>query len=360
MASDSIYFTFVGTPRFIKGRDLVREVDMKRGGETIKALSMAFCVTDGTNSITVEAFDAPTDSILTYDRDKNKIEIAWDDRLDEDYVRNVAFYRLNTVNLDGESHDFISKYDMMQYLAETLPSYTGKIMVRGSFSMRQNKKDKTKIRPNYTVNGVYAVDDDEKPRFSMIDDLYYNKSSFDKSDVKNSGKMFLNSYLPMWINRDEGTKFIPFPTVFNAAAYDLENDHQKKLYDSKMEFLDIKQKNMMHLTWELRCVNGSEEIPFDESQLTNLQRRQIALGEATLEDYRPRRSTLGATVTEFRLLKPIFKGEFADGMVDTGMTEREFEDELYSPVQDEDETVLENPVENPKKTVEETPDDDIF
>ena len=103
------------------------------------------------------------------------------------------------------------------------------------------------------------------------------------------------------------------------------------LLDYKLKYIDISNKNMQHLQWE--C--GAETVEFDESQLTKAQREQIELGIRKLEDFRPAGSIFGDRITEYRLFDPKLTGDFADGLVDTEMSTKEFEEDIYVPAVDE-------------------------
>lgn len=329
MAQNNAYFTFCAQPVMPKNKPLVTEREVSWGGKKNKALSLSFGVKDGNNMVYVDAFDSVKDNILTFNTEREKIEIDWDDRLDPDIIKTVASFRQYSANLDGERHDFITAYDMIEYLRDTLPAYEGDIVVNGQFKM---KPSKGRVHTHFEITSVYAAHPDEKRRFALRADIFYNKESLDETDAKKSGKLFLNAYIPMYINSDEKMKYLPLPCVFNTKVYNLADEKHKTLYDHKMEFIKIRERNYRHMLWELRVVSGTEEVPFDESMLSKLQKRQIQLGQRTLEDFRPRRPINGEKITEYRLFEPVLTGEFAEGMVDTGLPPREFEELVYRSV----------------------------
>ena len=327
------YFNFCGEFIASKNRPLMNDakIETKRG--TMNARSMSFGVKDGNNVCYVDAFDFARDKILTYSQAGEKIEVSWDDRLDEDVIKSVASYRKYTVNL-GERKEFITAYDMIGYLAETLPTYEGDIVVTGQFNMQADKKGT--IRTKFNLGNVYAAQpEQDKRHFSMTADLYYNKESIDKTDLKESKKVYINGYLPIYVNAEEGTKFFPFSTVFNTSVYNLENEKHKALYEYRMKYIDTKSKNYQHMLWEMRVVNGAEEIPFDESMLTTAQKEQITLGIHDVDFFKPRKGILGNSVKEFRLFDPKLIGEYSDGMLDCDFTNKEFEEMIFVPTHDE-------------------------
>ena len=211
---------------------------------------------------------------------------------------------------------------------------------------------------------MYAVGDEKKNRLLVIADVYYNKNCVDKTDFKSEKVIYVDGYVQQYINKDEGTKYIPQRFVFNATKYDPENEKHKKLLDYKLKYIDINDKNMQHMIWEVVMLNGAEEVEFDESQLTKAQKEQIELGIRTLDDFKPKGAILGGRVNEYRLFDPKLTGDFADGLVDTEMKESEFEEEIYRPAVDEK---LDDVIEKAESKKEETKaeestvdDDDLF
>lgn len=361
-------FNFTGTISFPKKdakRPFVKE--MEKDGR--KMLSMNFGIKESDHNMGfVEAFDGEQKTIKTMNSDNEKIEISWNDRFDEDVVLSVASYKKTTVDLGeefGGRHKFITMYDAIEYLKENLPKYNGKVTVTGQMVKEPYKG---KYYDKFKFQSVYAVADDKKNRLLVTADVYYNKDSVDKADWKSEKKILIDGYIPQYINKDEGTKFIPQQFVFNASKYDENNEKHKKLLDCKLKYINITKKNMMHILWECVLLNGTETVEFDESQLTKAQREQIELGIRTLDDFRPAGSIFGERITEYRLFDPKLVGDFADGLVDSEMTPSEFEDEIYVLAADEK---LEDVVKEAEKKadkqddksetkVEEIEEDDLF
>lgn len=360
-------FTFVGTPMIPKDkakRPFFKEFDKvdDKTKKKKKMASMTFGVKESdTNMAFVEAFDSVQDEILTMDSDNEKMTVAWEDRFDEDIVDTVASYRRFTADL-GEEHggrkDFITLYDLMQHLNEHMKDYTGKIMVTGQFTREWYAKKSTYL-DKFRIQNVYAVDEDDyKNRLSLVMDIYYNKDSIDKSDFKENKKIYLNGYIEQYMGKDEGRKMLPMQFIFSAAKYKLdENEKHKKLFDYKMSYIDVKNKNMVHIPWDIVLLRGAEEADFDESMLTAKQKEQIELGLKTLDDFKPKGTIVGDRVNEYRLFDPKLTGDFSDGLLECDDTMDEFEEKIYQPPQDE---TLDEAKSNSKKDkkAKTDPDDD--
>jgi hypothetical protein len=358
-------FNFIGTVLYPK-TDAKRPFIKEFLRNNRKMLSLNFGIKESDNNMAyVEAFDSEQDKIITINSDNEKIEISWNDRFDEEIVNAVASYKKTTVDLGedlGGRKEFITMFDAIGYIQENLPKYKGKICVTGQVvkEFYQNRYyDKFKIQ------NIYAVDDDKKNRLAITADIYYNKSSVDKTDYKEEKKIYIDGFIQQYINKDEGNKYIPQRFVFNANKYDINNEKHKALLDYKLKYIDITNKTMQHLTWDIVLLNGAETIEFDESQLTKSQKEQIELGIRTLDDFKPKGLILGNRVNEYRLFDPKLTGDFSDGLIDTEMKESEFEELIYVPAVDEK---IENGFEktNTEKatvtasTTEDVSDDDLF
>lgn len=338
-------FSFCGTPVIPKQkadtkRPFCKEISKKdeKTKETKKMLSMSFGIKEtDMNMAFVEAFDSQQKVIKTMDVDNEKMDVDWDDRFDEDIIEKVANYRKYIVDL-GDEHggrqEFITAYDMIEHLREHLPNYDGRVVVTGQFTRDWYAKKKTYFS-KFRIQNVFAAPEERKNRLLLTMDLFYNKNSLDDSDFDENKKMTLDCYIEQYINKDEGRKYVPIQVVFSGAKYDLENEKHKKLFDYKMKYIKVKNKNMVHIPWEIVLLRGAEEAEFDESMLTDSQREQIELGIKSVDDFRPKGNIYGDRIDEFRLFEPKLEGDYADGVLECDDTADEFEEKIFIPAADE-------------------------
>lgn len=338
-------FSFCGTPVIPKQkadtkRPFCKEISKKdeKTKETKKMLSMTFGIKEtDMNMAFVEAFDSQQKVIKTMDVDNEKMDVDWDDRFDEDIIEKVANYRKYIVDL-GDEHggrqEFITAYDMIEHLREHLPNYDGRVVVTGQFTRDWYAKKKTYFS-KFRIQNVFAAPEERKNRLLLTMDLFYNKSSLDDSDFDENKKMTLDCYIEQYINKDEGRKYVPIQVVFSGAKYDLENEKHKKLFDYKMKYIKVKNKNMVHIPWEIVLLRGAEEAEFDESMLTDSQREQVELGIKSVDDFRPKGNIYGDRIDEFRLFEPKLEGDYADGVLECDDTADEFEEKIFVPATDE-------------------------
>lgn len=358
-------FNFVGSPviptqKADAKRPFCKEMNKKdeQTGKKREMLSMSFGVKENdSNMAFVEAFGSVQDTILTMDTDNEKLEVDWDDRFDEDVIEKVASYRKYIVDLGedyGGRQEFITTYDMIKCLQEYLPDYKGRIVVTGQFTRDWYGKKETYFS-KFRVQNVFAAPEDRKSRLMITADLFYNKDSFDDADFDENKKIVLDAYIEQYINKDEGRKFVPIQAVFSAAKYNMDDKHHKQLLDYKLKYLKVKNKNMVHIPWEMVLLRGAEEAEFDESMLTDAQREQVELGIKSVEDFRPKGNIYGDRVDEFRLYDPKLEGDFADGLLDADDDNDEFEEKIYQPPKDE---TMDEVKKNSKNKKKKTEDDD--
>lgn len=351
-------FNFVGEPIIPKKeakRPFIKEFKGGKNKNTpMLSLNLGIKASDN-NMAFVESFGMVRDTIMTMNSDNEKIEINWKDRSDLEIINSVANYKKFVINLGddfGGRKEFITEYDMILYLKESLPQYKGKIVITGQMIKEPYQG---KYYDKFKIQNVFAVDDDEKSRFNLSMDIYYNKESIDKTDYKIDNKIYLNGYISQYINKDEGSKFIPQQFVFSSAKYDLSKEKHVNLLNYKLKYIETSSKNMVHIPWDVVLIRGAEDVEFDESMLTSAQKEQIELGIKTLDDFKPKGQIYGDKINEYRLFDPQLKGDFADGLVKCDMTTKEFEELIYVPVQDEK---LDDVVKNAKEEEVKSKEDD--
>lgn len=336
-------FAFVGDlvlPKTGSKRPLYKDFEITRDGKSCPAISMNFGVkASDSNMAFVECFDSKQPVIKTMSTDNDKIEIDWADRNSEDVVATVANYRKYVVDLGeeyGGRQEFITAFDFMQCLRSCLTQYKGRILAMGQYTKDWYEgKNGGQFYDHFKLQNVFAAKEDAKNRLSLTMDLYYNKDSVDDTDWATKKKIILNAYIPQYINKEEGTKYLPQTLVFSGEKYDPENEKHKKLLEYKLSYVKTKSKTMVHIPWEVVLLRGAEEAEFTADMLTPAQKVQVELGVKKIEDFKPRGTILGDRIVEYRLFDPRLTGDFADGVVDTELSYPEFEESIYVPAQDE-------------------------
>lgn len=326
-------FNFCGKVSVSRKAPMVKRDTLK----TSEKISINFGIKAGTNMGYVKLEGFKNDVIKTLDPNMKSIEVDWADRFDEDVIKNVSSIKKFTVNL-GERKEFITEWDMIEYLESALTGYEDDIVVTGQFVLRPGTgKYSDQVYREFQIQNVYMPSEKDTPHLTMNLDLYYDKDSMDKSSLKDDGKIFMHCYTPMYSKADNARKMFLIDTVFNIAVFDMSKPKHKAIYDYKMRYLETKSRNPVHMNWQIAVVNGAEEVEFTMDSLTEQQKEQVELGISKMEDFKPRGNIFGERVNELRLVKPILTGEFEEckAAADSEYTAREFEDEIYAPASDE-------------------------
>ena len=192
-------------------------------------------------------------------------------------------------------------------------------------------------------------------------ELFFNKDSYDDSDEKTEKVVRLNGYIPMYLNKDEGVKYVPKTLVFNMAkALELGLDKRVEVIKNEMK---VSKNRYYHMAFVCKVLNGSEQVEVTLDMLTKKQREHIELGLFTLEDFK--KKTFGDRVQEIRITKvALNEDDFQDGTVECDETNDEFEEMIHTFVETKEEK-LEDAIEDEvpfeeEKKEEEFDDDDIF
>lgn len=276
----------------------------------------------------VELFGSVQSVIKTLNNNNEKIEVDWNDRFNESIVKDIPFFKKYIIDLgEGfERQEFIAPYDAIIYLKDNLPKYKGKLLVTGQWVKQPYNG---KFYDKFQAQNFYAVSDDTKNKLTITVDIYYNKNSVDDRDFKSEKRIYLDGYIKQYINKEEGIKYLPQQFVLDGSKINFNDEKHVKLFDYRRKYMTTDKKTVVHMLWDVNYFNGADIVEFDESQLTKAQKEQIELGLATIDTFKPKGNIYGNRVSEFRLIKPNLTGDFAEGIVDTEMTIKEFEDNIY-------------------------------
>lgn len=342
------------------------------------------------NSAFMEAAGFKSSVIQTYDTDKNKLNIDWDDRNKESVKKSVASWKKHTITLDGERNEFVSDYDFVDFVLDNLDEIKGKtFQITGT--MEKNVYN-GKVTDRFKVQNMYENPKDKegepaKKKLRVTTVLYFQKEGIDTADWKKEKKITVNGYTYDYHKeKDEkqgSNYYFPMTVVFDFHKLDLEDEDQRnraninlreiglKYEDGELEFL-VKKGKVYANEFNLGLYRGAEEVEFDESQLTERQKERVRAGLAKVEDFRPKGSTYGDFQTTFKIVEVTLMGEYSDGLKVLDVKQSDFEDEIFEipeetgsgmqdgdmnpPVDDEEE---EKPKKKkkPEATVE---DEDLF
>lgn len=327
---------------------------------------------DKNNRAFVEMFGMQSDIIKTIDTENNKIDIGWNDRFDDDVIKQVANYKKTTIKNGDERNDFISSYDAIEYFVDHIDDFKDKVVTvtgQRTKNLYQNKlTDRFQITSIRTVN----EDDEVTKKLSVSMDFFFNKDSFDTSDWSKEHKLYINGYTSEYIGDLKENKYVAQQIVFDCGKIDWENDKHRALVNYRLKIMGceltddnkivckLKGKNMFAMGIVTTYVNGSEKLDFDESMLTDMQKEAIELGIKTIDDFRPVGSIYGTRVVIYKLKDFVMQkdSKYEDGYIDTDISVKEFEDNIWVTVEDVSVDDIENDTEDVTSDAQSDEDDD--
>jgi len=316
----------------------------------------------------VEVFGMERDKIKTYDVNDEQIEIDWEDRNSEGVLKSVR--SKNVMNfIKDERKEFIADFDVANYIKDNIHELDGKKVVVTGQASRDFYKDKPRDR--FTVQSVFIADDDAKTGLNIYGEFFFTKDSIDTADWKSEHKIYINGYTEEYISTNKKKMYVERTLVFDCSKIDWENEKHVAIVNYRLAQIglayengnivnNLKSKKVYKTSANISYIRGQEEIPFDESELTENQRTAIELGFKTLDDFKPKGNIYGNVKVEYKLVDFDIRDEFADGCVALKDSIETFEDNIYVPSQAESEDdVFMNKPEETKKNDKDSDDDDV-
>ena len=324
------------------------------------------------NRAFVELFGSEQDTIKTMDKDGNKIEVQWEDRFDEDVLKQVASYKKTVVKVGDERNEYISSFDAIDCIISNLDELKGSNVIVTGQRVKNLYKDKLSDR--FQITSIRPADEDSINRLSVTMDFFFDKSAFDTSEWNKEHKLYINGYTEEYIGDLKENRYVPQQIVFDCTKIDFENEKHRKLVEFRLKVLGceltednkvvvkLKSKNMMKLGVVCTYVNGSEQMEFNESMLTDLQREAVELGISKLEDFKPSSGIYGERVVIYKLRDFSMKKDSAyeDGAVDSEISIKEFEEKIWTTPETESVEDIDKDVEESESESELDDDEDLF
>lgn len=328
-------------------------------------------VQEKNNRAFVELFSMKSDVIKTMDNEGNKVDIAWEDRFDADVVKSVASYKKTVLKTDDERKEFISAYDAIEYFIDNIDEFKGKdVTVTGQ---RTKNLYKDKLSDRFQITSIRVAEEDAPKKLTVTMDFYFDKSSFDTTDWAKEHKLYINGYTEEYLSDLKENRYVAQQIVFDCSKIDWENEKHRGLVNYRLKVLGceldkdnkvvckLKGKNMFKMGVITTFVNGSEQVEFDTSMLTDMQKEAIELGISTLDDFKPSGSVYGQRVVVYKLKDFNMRSgsPYEDGYVDSDITAKEFEEKVFVPSEAESVDDIDDDDADDEKS-ESGDDDDLF
>jgi len=275
------------------------------------------------NRAYVEAFGVQLDKIKTMSVNGERMTVDWENRKDDSVVNDVAYYRKNLLRTSNIDEEFVSTLDFCKAIKDNIAD-----LKDGAYAFYGNVEKNVyegKVSDRFIVQNIAPAN--SKNGLTIMGDFYFNADSIDASEFSDNKKVYVNGYIKQWFSDVKAQKFIEQQLVIDASNINFDVDAEKNLFNYKLRqihcsYEDGKIKNsiksgLYKIPVVCRYVNGAEEIPFDESELTPNQKEAIALGLKTVDDFKPNGKIYGNRITEWRLVDFRLNGEYADGALES-------------------------------------------
>ena len=264
-----------------------------------------------------------------------RIEVPWDKRFDETIMDKVPSFAKTSIKIGNETKEFLSDWDAIKYLDEHYDEYKD---TQIALSIQWDKNVYNgEARDQFSIQGMYPSKEGVKSKLGIKTQFFWNKDSIDDTDWDTDKILRVNGYIKSYDRDEKKDLFFPQTVVLNCSKIDFDNEHQKAIVDYRLKYLKTKSSTFQECDLECAFVIGAEKKEdgdFDESMLSDTQKEQVALGLKTVDDFRTGGTVYGEFKTELRLTDFSFKksshGDYSDGPVDSGLTQEELEEHLWS------------------------------
>lgn len=371
-------FEFVGNIHIPKSLDKFHEIKPSESGW--EGHRMNFGVQESkTNSVFVELYGGynkgRSNKVFSFSKGTenvkgSKLEIPWEDRLEQSTIDMVADFKKVVVDFtidqevkeqinqlryeirnleykdtltDDESNklkelktqlqekaidrkEFITEYDAIIYLSTMLEHFKShKFRLTGRVEFNYwNGSSRRKFKPEL----IEIVPSDTSNQLRATMDIFFTHNALDEKDFKKEKKLYIDGHVMSYDNKEKKDMFFPQQFIINAAKVDMENElHVKRLDFLKNKFKPSK-KGVYHLQWLVNIFRGADQVEFTEKDLTASQKEAIEFGLNKFEDFVPKGGVLGESVEENRLVKPVLQkinddNDFTGGAATTDLKEED-------------------------------------
>lgn len=287
----------------------------------------------------IRAYGKDSDGKIDYD---NKIEIAWEDRLNPEIVKDVHDFYLITVGIEKDTKGktyykkFLSPYDAIAYMEKYLEDGTV-VNVKGrlKYSLYQ---DTVQVSKEITSIALSKAEPD-KYRASFTQTVLLDKDSckLDKTGVDTDrGVMYVDARVLEWVkeinNKEVGGQY-PFRKDFEFKMDFSNQDLCKKIYNGLLKV----KKNVTQITFEGEFIEGGAMVTATWDDVPDDIKDLVEWGVYTKDEALKRCSSGGNKMSRMVFTKPSTRLVGEDKVPQLLKFENKYtEDDLYLDYLDED------------------------
>lgn len=283
--------------------------------------------TEQGNIVYCELMGGKNKVINTSDKEGNKLEIDFADRLDQTIIDTVADYRklrMNFANAEyKDSKQFITEFDAVEHIKENLMKGQ-RLVVQGNIKINRyrNQRDGKMVQNmKYEPKTIRLATEEDKNVAELKMHFAFDKDSIETDRFESEKKIDVSALLTTWSKEAQNNVFIPFPVVLDLnycrakLLKPMADDMFPAFTNMMVNYLKVKSGKIMEAEWIAHLINGQQTVGSEEMELSEEQKLQIEWGIVTEEQVRKEQSRgmVGDRITEIRLIRPTMRLKNDDG-----------------------------------------------
>jgi hypothetical protein len=288
--------------------------------------------------------------IYAMDKDKNKLEIDFNDRHDQKIIDSVMDFKKIKMNFgtsdEKDSKIFIAEYDAVEYAKANMQKGQ-RVVVIGNVNIERYKNPndgKVITSMKYVPTKIRLAKEEEKNKAELKLNFVFDKESLEIDRLEKEGKMDVTGYFTTYNKDSKSNIFVQFPLVLDMeylasiSTVPLDDAKKKVLNEIFKKYFKANVGEYVETEWRAEVFRGSQQAEITMDDLSADQKMQIEVGLVTLEQVAKEMGArkAGDKINEIKLVRPTNKYEDEKGtpMVNkkTDLTEDDF---IIKEVQEE-------------------------
>lgn len=221
-----------------------------------------------------------------------QVEIAWEDRLNEDLLDSIADTSFITVGVEKDTHNktvykkFLSAYDAVEYASEHLENGTV-INVKGNLKYSKYE-DNVSIKKEITSIVLSKVEDEKDFKATFTQTILLDNGSIGKLDKEKSVK-YLNAYVIDYVGKPkidgkkvEIKKNVTYPVTFEISV---NNDNAEMVSKMLNLYFKVVKKDVINeITVDGNIIESSSIVEITDDDIPDDIKKLMELGLYTEDE----------------------------------------------------------------------------
>lgn len=253
------------------------------------------------------------------------VQIPWVKRNDPDVIKNMAGWKIFTVDTDTYNHrkeleesgetealeasnkkrkHFLAGTEFCEYVNRVVNSDKTKDMkfrVNGTVTYNYSEKN-DRYYSAYEVNKIYRVDDDADVSSEVNVEFYFAENAMDATDYEETGKATVNGYTSYYDSSLKRTCYCPMTLAMRCGT---DEDGLKKIKGWQKIFDKFEDDEIRKINLSCQQINGSQRVAITYDDLDDDTKENIDFGLITLEEVIREMggNTFGDKIQEIQIVK---------------------------------------------------------